>query len=129
MLVNLLLPSGYPDFYLAIEKGDQTIHFECATIKALTTSATCEGAELLPGETLHFTLASMQEHYALAEGRFAIIGLLLATPEMEPTITPTLTETPEPTETSIFSPTALLLEILTPLPVTPTATQSSYPNP
>jgi len=139
MLVNLIIPSDYPDFYLVINKGDQRLQYECQKVKDLPTSAYCEGKELPPGEHHRFTLASLPENYALAEGGFTIIGLMLATPEAETTPTPTLTLTQEPTETAFIfetvtpfnSPTALSLEILTPLPTTPTptATQASYPNP
>jgi len=140
MLVNILLPSSfYPDFYLIIGRDREEIRYKCKKIEDLPTSAYCTGEEIFPGEALQFTFVSIENNYILAEGNFAIIGLLLATPGMESTETAPVTETIQPTETApaldTVSPsgsaTALLLELLTPLATapTPTATEPSYPNP
>jgi hypothetical protein len=91
---------------------------------------------MYPGETLQFTLVSIEDNTVLAEGKFAIIGLLLPNPEQEVTTTPSATVSPAVTEAPVATPTAFFLETITPIPtqpfqVTPTssATMPSYPNP
>jgi hypothetical protein len=139
MLVSLLTPtSSYPDFYLTIGNDTITNKYECQKVEEFPTHVYCTGAEMYPGEALQFTLISMADDTVLAEGRFAIIGLLLFNPNVEATKTPTLTETVidietvQPTETS----TAILFQTLTPSPTirpwitsTPTQSPPSYPNP
>lgn len=133
MLVSLLTPdASYPDFYLTISADNVVNNYKCQKVKDFPTNITCTGTEMYPGTMLQFTLLSIKDDTVLAEGKFAIIGLMLPNPNGEATETPSGTETIEPAE----SPTAILLEILTPLPtkpfgVTPTLTTltPSYPNP
>ncbi len=133
MLVSLLTPdASYPDFYLTIGADNVVNNYKCQKVKDFPTNITCTGIEMYPGATLQFTLISLEDNTVLAEGKFAIIGLMLPNPNGEATETPSGTETIGPAE----SATAILLEILTPLPTkpfgitrTPTALTPSYPNP
>jgi len=129
MLVSLLTPdASYPDFYLTISADNNGINnYKCQKIKDFPTNVTCTGTEMYPGATLQFTLISLEDNTVLAEGKFAIIGLMLPNPSGETTETPSGTKTIEP----IASPTPGLIEILTPLPTKPTSTAltPSYPNP
>lgn len=128
MLVSVLTPdSSYPDFYLTIGADNVVNNYKCEKVKDFPTSVTCTGIEMYPGATLQFTLISLEDNTVLAEGEFAIIGLMLPNPSDEATETPLVTETIEPAE----SPTPGLIEILTPLPTRPTSTAltPSYPNP
>jgi len=126
MLVSLLIPdSSYPDFYLTISTDNGLNKYKCQRVKNFPTNVTCTGTEMYPGTALKFTLISIKDDIVLAEGTFAIIGLLLPNPDAETTATLT-------TE----SPTPILLEILTPLAIqpfsripTPTELTPSYPNP
>lgn len=127
MLVNLLAPAAYPDFYLTIGDVNVVNKYECQQAADFPTNVHCTGTEMYPGTALQFSLVSIKDDTVLAEGNFAIIGLLLPNPEEEATATPLATETFEPIET----PTAFLLEIFTPLPTpgTPILITPSYPNP
>ncbi len=128
MLVSLLTPdASYPDFYLTIGADNVVNNYKCQKVKDFPTSVTCTGTEMYPGTMLQFTLLSIKDDTVLAEGKFAIIGLMLPNPNGEATETPSGTETIEPIE----STTPGLIEILTPLPTRPTSTAltPSYPNP
>lgn len=123
MLVDILIPSpSFPDFYLIISRGAERFQYECDTLEDLRTQVQCIGREMFPGESLQFTLISVEEERVLADGQFTIIGLLLST-----TVSGAFESTPSPTEFS----TPVLLEAFTPVVATPgpTATLSSYPNP
>jgi hypothetical protein len=125
MLVSLLTPtSTYPDFYLTIGNGTITNKYECQKVEDFPTHIYCTGAEMYPGEALQFTLISMADETVLAEGRFAIIGLLLPNPQEEGTATLLFTEAPAATEAPTDTPTPILIEIFTPTPDV-----TSYPNP
>jgi hypothetical protein len=128
MLVNLLIPaSNYPDFYLTISNGVVENRYECQQVEDFPTNIYCTGVEMFPGEPLQFNLISLDDETILAEGNFAIIGLLLPNPEEEATGTALATETFD----SFGTPTPLMLDFLTPSPtrrVTATRTPS-YPNP
>ncbi len=128
MLVNLLTPAAsYSDFYLTISNASVENRYECQPVDDFPTHIYCTGSEMYPGETLQFTLFSTEDDTVLAEGAFAIIGVLLPNPEEEITETPTATGILKATE----SPTPFLLEILTPVAATatPTPTTPAYPNP
>lgn len=121
MLVNILVPSSnFPDFYLKINREGEEYRYECEKVEDLPTNVYCTGQEIFPGELLQFTLVSNENELVLAEGQFAIIGLLLSTPIAE---SAALTS---PTEAPTEFPTPIFLEVLTPMP---TSTLSSYPNP
>jgi hypothetical protein len=128
MLVNLLIPaSNYPDFYLTISNGVVENRYECQQVEDFPTNVYCTGAEMVPGEPLQFNIIALEDETILAEGNFAIIGLLLPNPEEEATGTALATGTYNPFGT----PTPLLLDFLTPSPtlrITATRTPS-YPNP
>ena len=125
MLVNILVPaSAFPSFYLTISREGEEYRYKCEKAEDLPLNVYCTGQELFPGELLQFTLRANKDERVLAEGQFAIIGLLLSTPLAEVIEQTDLTE----------SPTPFLLEVLTPsLPTqtpTPSVTPSpSYPNP
>ena len=122
MLVNLLIPaSTYPDFYLTISNGVVENRYECQQMEDFPTNVYCTGVEMPPGEPLQFNIIALEDETILAEGNFAIIGLLLPNPAEEATTTALVTE----------SPTPFLLDFPTPSPtlrVTATRTPS-YPNP
>jgi hypothetical protein len=116
MLVNILTPDpSYPDFYLKISNAYEEHKYECQPVEGFPTNIYCTGTEMYPGSVLHFVIISSDDERVLAEGSFAIIGLLLATPGVE------VTGTALATEATKF-PTPILLEI-------PTPTHPSYPNP
>lgn len=125
MLVNLLVPSSrFPNFYLTISReGEPVYRYECEEVEDFPTNVYCIGETMFPGELLRFTLISNKDNHVLAEGQFAIIGLLLSTPvagALEPTIRP---------GSAIKTPTPMFLEVLTPVAATPTVPSTSYPNP
>lgn len=139
MLVNIITPnSSYPEFYLTISNDTILNKYECQKVEDFPTNVYCTGPEMYPGEALQFTLISVEDDIVLAEGKFAIIGLLLPNPNPETTETPALTETVDGTGTfqPTGTPTAILLQTLTPSPTlrpgitsTPTQSTPSYPNP
>jgi hypothetical protein len=122
MLVNLLIPAGYADFYMTISGESEENQYECKKLEEFPTHVTCTGKPMYPGAKLHFTLISTATGQTFAKGDFTMIGLLLPTTVAESTETPVTTETVEPTA----SPTSFLLVLPT---RTPPATPSSYPNP
>jgi hypothetical protein len=143
MLVNLLLPEAdFPAVYLTIARGSDSFYFACESLEAVTAGALCTGWPMPPGETLQFKLFVLADDTLLAEGQFAIIGLLLPSPVAEATST-LITETPMAAPTEIVFETATpgvidlpgLFPTATPgvidLPgLFPTATPTgSYPNP
>jgi len=120
MLVNMLTPSAsYPNFYLTVSDGSVENRYECQQVEDFPTNVYCTGVEMLPGEALQFTLFALEDDSVLAEGSFAIIGLLLATPESEASATSLANETPTPG----------LLEFPTPTLRVPATRTPSYPNP
>ena len=123
MFINILVPSStYTDFYLTISRDNEEHRYTCQKVEDLPTRVYCVGVQMYPGQTLTFTMHAVEDGHILAQGRFAIIGLLLATPSLEATETAVTTETAQPTE----SPTPFVLGFPTPTPRTPTP---SYPNP
>lgn len=129
MLVNLLTPaSAYPDFYLTISNASTTNRYDCQQVEDFPTNVYCTGAEMYPGEALQFKLIAIEDDAVLAEGSFAIIGLLLPNPAEETTETPAFTESPiATTEAPFESPTPFMIETFTPIP--DTTVTPSYPNP
>ena len=122
MLVDILVPdSGFPNFYLTIYTETEGYMYECEEVEDLPNNVRCIGREMPPGELLQFTLIAEADEHVLAEGQFAIIGLLISTPIAAVIETPAATEAPAEPATPIFPGQA------TPVPtVTPS---SSYPNP
>ena len=122
MLVNILIPkSTYPAFYLTITKDGVVNTYKCRKVKGFSTNVYCIGRQMYPGEALQFNIISNRNDTVLAEGNFAIIGLLLGTPDTEAVVSAPATEAP----TAATEP-PIILEILTPVP---TELTPSYPNP
>ena len=122
MLVDILIPSSaFPDFYLTISREGQSYLYECEESEDSATQIQCVGAELFPGELLQFSLVAMKDERVLAQGQFAIIGLLLST-QFAGAFEPAPTEPPSGSPTPVFPG-------LTPVITTPTATLPSSPNP
>jgi hypothetical protein len=120
MLINFQVPRLYPEFALAINRYGVATTYTCERAKGLTADVICTGASQVPGEILQFQVFSRADDILLAEGKFAIIGIALSTPEIVLTETSTPSAVPEATGT---------IEI----PLTPSPTSSppnpSYPNP
>ena len=127
LLVNILTPaSSYPDFYLKISNAYEENTYKCQQMDDFPTNVYCTGKEMHPGEPLHFAIISNAAKRVLAEGDFAIIGLLLVTPSVK------ATETVELAAGATEPPSTAFL-LITPTPAPPltdsTATEPSYPNP
>ena len=118
MLVNILTPgASFPAFYLKIvhENGEST--YECQKVKEFPKNVYCIGEVMQVGKILQFLIISKRDETLLAEGKFAIIGLALPTPEGQLNLT--VSPTPEgPLGTVTVTPTQVKS---TPSP--------SYPNP
>jgi hypothetical protein len=128
MLVSVLTPdSSYPDFYLTISNDTASNKYECQKVEDFPTNVSCTGQQMNPGAPLQFTLTSIEGNIVLAEGKFAIIGLMLPNPNDEASETPTAAETSLASETleQTQTPAPIPLEILTPIP---TKAPTSYPN-
>jgi hypothetical protein len=119
--------SSYPVFILKIQNGEAVSTYECQRIENIPTGMACTGDPQIPGQILQFTVLSRLSGTLLAEGRFAIIGVALLTPEVDETVTmEPLTETPTETPTETLTPAP---RFETPTPTgTPTA-PAAYPNP
>ena len=133
MFIDLVTPRAtYPEFYVTITSASANNRYECTRLPNLPTNILCTGPQLNPGEPLHFSLFATDDNRLLAEGTFNIIGLMLATPGVGVTTTPTetVTETDTPGVIDLFEATS------TPVPASttilfPTVTTAvtSYPNP
>ena len=120
MRIDINTPSiSYPNSYLTIGSASATNRYECKKKPDLPTQVVCTGAQMYPGEILQFTLIASDDDRVLAEGKFAIIGLLMFTPGPEATETLEPTETPTPTPLTIPTATRRTRGTGTP----------SYPNP
>ncbi|MEO8355958.1 MAG: hypothetical protein ABI621_08590 [Chloroflexota bacterium] len=112
MQVNFQTPRAlFPEFILTISNNGAESTYECERVENAPTSMICTGASQVPGQILQFKVISKHRGTLLAEGKFAIIGIALMTPEILSTVT--LTETPPAT---------------TPTPGR-TTPSPSYPNP
>jgi hypothetical protein len=128
MLVNILIPAGYADFYLTIRSDSTENKYECEKLQDFPNNVTCTGPQMYPGPQLHFALISTLTGQTFAQGDFAIIGLMLPSPVAEATEPPAATEVPTEAAVLLETPTALSFDLRTPSPtLRPTA--SSYPNP
>ena len=127
MQVNFQTPhASFPEFILQIIHNGEESTYECEEVEDAPTSIHCTGASQVPGQVLQFKVISKHRGTLLAEGKFAIIGIALVTPEILSTGTlETLTVTPTGTATAagIFTPTP------TRGTPTPTIPSPSYPNP
>jgi hypothetical protein len=139
MLVNFLTTGAfYPDFYLKIRQNEDNHIYTCQRVNKFATSVYCTGAIMPLGETLQFSIFSINEDVLLAEGNFPIIGLALGTPEVALSPTSGTPFTPSPTEELLQTPTlvgATPISTSTPTPTlnpsypNPTSRTPSYPNP
>jgi hypothetical protein len=122
MQVNIHTPRVfYPKFVLLINRFGVESTYECSKENPLSHNAECFGPPQIPGEVLQFKIVFKEQGTLVAEGKFAIIGVALSTPEISSTSTPEelITETPT------LSP---VLPNRTPIP-THTVPVTSYPNP
>jgi hypothetical protein len=128
MQVNIHTPRVfYPKFVLLINRFGVESTYECSKEDSLSQNVECFGPPQVPGEVLQFKIVFKMKGTLVAEGKFAIIGVALSTPDVSSTSTPEelITETPT------LSP---VLPNRTPMPTrTPMATRTapvtSYPNP
>ena len=127
MWVDILVPdSGFPNFYLTIYRETEGYLYECEEVEDLPNNVRCIGKEMPPGELMQFTLIAEGDKQVLAEGQFAIIGLLLSTPVAAVTEEPaTATEPPAQLATPIFPGQATPV----PSPTLPSYPNPGYPNP
>ena len=106
MLINMLIDRSSPGFYIKIKYGLGENIYPCGKSQGSSTSISCVGKAMPPGEILQFLLISKSKDITLAEGRFPIIGLALATPEVALSPTSETPSTPLPTdELSTMTPT------------------------
>ncbi|HLO30316.1 MAG TPA: hypothetical protein VK249_14325 [Anaerolineales bacterium] len=96
MVINVLTKSSAPDFYLKIRNATLENIYECQKVKGFSTQVSCTGEASPPGDVLQFLLVSTDGNTPFAEGRFPVIGLALATPEIyfTPTFPPPPTRPP-----------------------------------
>lgn len=133
MQVNFQTPRAFfPEFILTINNNGVESTYECESVEDAPTSMVCTGASQVPGQILQFKVISKHRGTLLAEGKFAIIGIALMTPEIisSGTLSTGTFEgtpgTPGGTATAIST-----FRTPTPTPGTPTPTvlSPSYPNP
>ena len=133
MLVNILVESSFPDFYLKIIHSQGESIYQCHDVERFSTSVYCTGRALSLGEVFEFYLLSVDDNTVLAQGNFSIIGLALATVEI---FVSTPSETPLPSAVSSVAISVTAgTPTITPTPGrgtptrTPTPTRTaSYPN-
>ena len=129
MLVNFLTPeTSFPAFYLKIvHKAGESL-YECQKVKNFPENVYCIGETMPVGEVLQFLLISKRDESLLAEGKFAIIGLALPTPEAEDQLTASVSPVSPTQEEPVETVTAIVTVTVT--PAGPKSTPSpSYPNP
>ena len=136
MLVNIQIPRPvYPAFTLVINRYGVENIYECKRVKGLSTGVICTGVSQAPGEILQFKIISKSSGTLLAEGKFAIVGIAISTPEGITTGTPVseagATETPFEFPTTVPTSQFATPTKATSTPRTPAATPPtpSYPNP
>jgi hypothetical protein len=129
MLVNLLSPeTSFPAFYLKIVDKDGESPYECQKVKNFPENVYCIGETMPIGEVLQFLLISKRDEALLAEGKFAIIGIALPTPEGQ--LTTSVSPVSPLATVSPTQETPLETVTVTATPVQPKSTPSpSYPNP
>ncbi|MGB8984380.1 MAG: hypothetical protein WCC12_21110 [Anaerolineales bacterium] len=88
MVINLLVNGSLQNFHAQIRHEDEERLYECKKPGRYSNSATCTGEAVAVGQTVELLLVSTDDNSTLAAGRFAIIGLALATPEVYLTPTP-----------------------------------------
>lgn len=122
MQVNIHTPRVfYPRFVLLINRYGVESTYECSKEDPLSNNAECFGPPQIPGEVLQFKIVFKERGTLVAEGKFAIIGIALSTPEVSATTMPEELVTETPTRSPV-------LPTRTPM-ATRTAPVTSYPNP
>ncbi|HEX5836370.1 MAG TPA: hypothetical protein VFY26_00975 [Anaerolineales bacterium] len=128
MQVNIHTPRVfYPKFILLINRFGVESTYECSKENPLSHNAECFGPPQIPGEVLQFKIVFKEQGTLVAEGKFAIIGVALSTPEISSTLTPEELITETLTLLPVL-PNRTPMLTLTPMP-TRTAPVTSYPNP
>ncbi|MBK9924123.1 MAG: hypothetical protein IPP66_02425 [Anaerolineales bacterium] len=135
LLVNLLLPDHYPVYYLQITQNNvgEVSNYSCRKVASTPNSVYCVGPMMPPGQILHLMLVTIKDDTLLAVGDLSLVGMAFPTLSV---VTPIPSPSPEEFDTTV-TPTEFPDFLLTtptppqfPLPtLTPTSTQSSYPNP
>lgn len=92
MIVSILANRSSPDFYLKIKNDAAESVYDCQRTKRFTSTVSCAGETVPLGVPFQFLILSTNEDTLLAEGRFPVIGLALATPEIY--VTPTFSSPP-----------------------------------
>lgn len=122
MQVNIHTPRVfYPKFVLLINRFGVESTYECSKEDSLSQNVECFGPPQIPGEVLQFKIVFKVQGTLVAEGKFAIIGVALSTPDVSSTSTPEELIAETPTQSPV-QPNR------TPIP-TRTAPVTSYPNP
>jgi len=88
MVINLLVNGSLQNFQVKIRHEADERLYECKKPGRYSNSATCTGEAVAVGQPVELLLVSTEDNSTLAAGRFAIIGLALATPEIYVTPTP-----------------------------------------
>jgi hypothetical protein len=88
MVINLLVNGSLQNFHVQIRHEDEERLYECEKSGRYSNSATCTGEAVAVGQPVELLLVSTDDGSTLAAGRFAIIGLALATPKVYVTPTP-----------------------------------------
>ena len=90
LVINLLTDgSASPAFYLKIRQAERENLYICQNVNGFPTRVVCVGKTVPVGEVLQFLLVTTNDSTPFAEGRFPIIGVAIATPQIAPTPTPT----------------------------------------
>ena len=128
MQVNIHTPRVfYPKFFLLINRFGVESTYECRKEDSLSQNVECFGPPQVPGEILQFKIVFKVQGTLVAEGKFAIIGVALSTPEVSFTLTPEELITETPTRSPVLT-TRTPMPTRTPM-ATRTAPVTSYPNP
>lgn len=88
MIIHVLAPRSVPAFEIRIRSVQTEKRYPCQREQRSSLQVSCTGEVLPVGEKLQFVIVSLEEDALLAEGRFPIIGIALATPEFAVTPTP-----------------------------------------
>ena len=90
LVIHILIARSAPrNFYLKIRREGVESIYKCRKMADSSTSFSCRGETMPIGEPLQFLMLSTKKSIVLAEGRFSIIGLPIATPEIALPSTPT----------------------------------------
>lgn len=88
MVINILPSRSSANFYLKIKEDHVENMYDCQRTKGFSDTVSCTGPSVPLGIGFQFLILSVEKDTLLAEGRFPVIGLALATPEIYLTPTP-----------------------------------------